>query len=333
MKINGCINIPQLFKDLPPSVNDLTLNCGDETIESEYGKNIRKFKKLKLYLFKCTLDILSIYATATQSLTIDGECLQQPGVIQYLTQMDCKQIIVRTFKLECKYLREFFICQSKANKFIECSGIKYSEIEQVQWAFKYFTQKCINKQINIRIDQNIDDAKVLYETLFCGSLKQFKNKSIGAQYYDGSSWVNWVNIHGNVCFVIADTHTQSLKTNSVDCAVLALINCRGLTKLEKYGNSWHINGNSRKYQELIVDKLSLQELSYDGPLISDILKKSKDTLRSLTCGDTVDLSPLRDSSQLRILRIEGDNSSGNFEVICTFSNLEELETSDQQLIW
>ncbi|TNV83307.1 hypothetical protein FGO68_gene14314 [Halteria grandinella] len=320
MEINDCVNIPQLFIDLLPSVNHLTLKGGrDQYIESESGNNVRKFRKLKLFSCKYTLDMLSIYATVTESLTIDGDCLQQPGVIEYLTQMDCKQIIVKTHKLECEYLIEFFSCQSKAIKFIECWGINYSEIEQVEWASKYLTQKCINKQINISIDQNIDDAKVLYETLFSGPLNIFKNKRIQGR----------VNINGNVCLPNVDTHTQSLSTDSVNLAVLALNNCKGLTKLK-------IKWYSNKYQELVVEKLYLQELIIscykDRPLLQDIFKKSKDTLRSLKCWGTVNLSPLRESTQLRILRIKGDINHENFEVIRTFSNLKELETSDQELI-
>ncbi|TNV73678.1 hypothetical protein FGO68_gene10084 [Halteria grandinella] len=233
--------------------------------------------------------------------------------------MDCKQIIVKTHKLECEYLREFFNSQSKANKFIDCNWIYYSTIEQVEWASKYFTQKCINKQINISIDLIIDDAKVLVETLFSGPLNIFKNKRIYGP----------VNINGNTCLANADTYTQRLFTDRVDLAVFALNNCRGLTQLEC---DWIYS----KYQELIVEKLYLQELVTDSlccPFLSEILKKSKDTLRSLKCRDTVDLSPLRQSTQLRILRIhEGDINYENLEVIRTFSNLEELETSDQKLI-
>ncbi|TNV83515.1 hypothetical protein FGO68_gene16800 [Halteria grandinella] len=238
--------------------------------------------------------------------------------------MDCKNIIVWTDKLTGEYLREFFNRKSNANKFIDFScSINYSKIKQNEWAFKYFTQKCINKEFTIYLDQYILDAKVLYETLF-GNLKMFKNMHI-----DGL-----MRINGNVCLANADTHTQSLSTNYLDLAVLALNNCRGLTKLE-IGETMSFY----EYQELIIEKLSLQELVISDfyeefHFLSDIFKKSKDTLCSLTCRDTVDLSPLRDSTQLRILRIRllKNISYGNFEIIRTFSNLEELQTGDQKLI-
>ncbi|TNV83344.1 hypothetical protein FGO68_gene6072 [Halteria grandinella] len=60
--------------------------------------------------------------------------------------------------------------------------------------------------------------------------------------------------------------------------------------------------------------------------------KCKDTLLSLTCSGKQDLSPLRDSTQLRKLKLKGDISYGNFNVIRTFSNLEELETNNYKLI-
>ncbi|TNV80614.1 hypothetical protein FGO68_gene11331 [Halteria grandinella] len=265
MKIYYCQNFSKLLTELPRSVNDLTLDYSTGSNESECGKT-RKFRKLKLLNCKNTLHILSRYAA--ESLTIDGECLLQPGVIEYLTQMDCKQITVRTFMLKCEQLIKFFSCKSKANKYIECSRINYSQIEQVEWAFKYFTQKCLNKEINIFIDEKIKNAKVIFETLFRGSLKDFQNKRIG-----GSA-----NFNSNVCFKNPDTHTQSLYTNSLDLAVLALNNCRGLIKLQIFPN-WY----SYNQQKLVVEKLSLQELEIgciDGALLSDILKKSKDTLHS-----------------------------------------------------
>ncbi|TNV83201.1 hypothetical protein FGO68_gene4140 [Halteria grandinella] len=162
--------------------------------------------------------------------------------------MDCKQIIVETGMLDYESLREFFNIQSKANKFIECDWIKYSTIEQVEWAFKYFTQKCLNKEIRIDIGQTFDDAKEIFEKLFHGSLKVFKNKSIKA----------YLEFNCNVCYQNPDKNTQSLSTNNLYLAVLALNNCTALTKLtiyEDYSKSCYLKLQNKKLslQELIIE--------------------------------------------------------------------------------
>ncbi|TNV83257.1 hypothetical protein FGO68_gene8231 [Halteria grandinella] len=325
MRIWDCQNIPYLLLHLPSSVIQLTLANRDCSIEGECG-GIRKFMKLKLSQ-KYMLDVLSRFATATQTLTIQSECLEWPGVIEYLAQMDCKQVIVETFKLFNGKIRKFFNCQSNAKKFIE-NNIRnnYSQIGKVEWAFKYFTQKCLDKEFYIRLDKSIDDVKEFYERIFNGYLQLFQNKRIQS----------WDSINGNFCVPNADTHTQRLSTNNIHIAVLALNNCAGLTQLEIYGHG------DCAYEELIVQKLSLQELiiEYDGEsisfLIQDILNKSKDTLQVLKCGNRDNLSPLKNSQQLKNLRIngkfKGPIDAANLEVIATFYNLEELETKDERIV-
>ncbi|TNV85039.1 hypothetical protein FGO68_gene8263 [Halteria grandinella] len=241
--------------------------------------------------------------------------------------MDCKKIIVDTCTLLDKKLQEFFSSQSKAIKFIDNQGdINYSEIWLVEWACKYFSQNCLDKDISINLDSDIDDAEVLFETLFNGSLKLFKHKRIDMDY--------GITINGNVCIPKRDTHTQSLYTHSFNLAVLALNNCTGLTKQEIGNANEHC-----QYQELKIESLSLQELiiyniHYSGiSLISDILNKSKDTLSSIEF-DGVDLSPLRNSTQLRQLTIIYDTpiNHANLEVIRTFPNLEALDTGENRIV-
>ncbi|TNV73612.1 hypothetical protein FGO68_gene8233 [Halteria grandinella] len=328
MEIEKCKDIPQLFKLLPHSVADLTLyNNKSLSFEGECG-GIRKFRKLKLLNYRQTLDILSRFATATESLTIEDDCLWQPGVMEYLAQMDCKQIIVKTKKLLDKKLQEFFSCQSKAIKFIDYSGrINYSQIEESEWASNYFSQKCLDREIQIDIYSDIDDAQALFETLFNGAFKLFKHKRIEL-HYDIK-----ITLNCNICFPNGDTHTQSLDTGSLDIAVLALNNCTSLTRLEKSF------GRNCEYQQLLVEKLPLQELiiirtdDSSIPLIRDILNKSKDTLSYLQCDADVDLSSLRNSTQLTKLKIDGYNIDyANLKVIRTFTNLQELETTIKRVV-
>ncbi|TNV83495.1 hypothetical protein FGO68_gene10285 [Halteria grandinella] len=328
IKISDCSNISQLFEHIPRSVAELTLYLDSLNTLSFEGVcgGVRKFRKLNLFKCKIYLKILSGFATATETLTIEEESLAEPGVIEFLTQMDCKQIIVSTKNLEDQNLRQFFHCQSKAIKLIQFNQhIYYSQIGLVEWAFKYFTRKCLEKCIQIHMESQIDDLKVFFETLFNGPLKLFKNKNISL-YQD-------FTINYNVCLPIADIHTQSLFTDSLGMAVLALNNCRGLSKLEI--------GNYEEdciYQELKVEKLQLQELIIDIdddiriPLVSDIVKKSKDTLSSLKCTANSDLSQLRNSTALKILRIGRNIDDVNLEVFRTFDNLEELETVDQMIV-
>ncbi|TNV83157.1 hypothetical protein FGO68_gene594 [Halteria grandinella] len=130
----------------------------------------------------------------------------------------------------------------------------------------------------------------------------------------------------NVSFPISDTQTLSLNTNNQELAVLALNNCTNLAKLE-IEQFWRCS-----YQALAVKNLCLQELTirYNNGdnsknLISDILNKCKDTLRSLNCPTKIDLSPLRNSKQLKQLNIGGNINQANLEVIMTFENLEDLK--------
>ncbi|TNV74666.1 hypothetical protein FGO68_gene12051 [Halteria grandinella] len=324
MEIRQCLDIPQLFQLIPHSVIDLTLNFKDNNPLSFEGVCIRKFRKLKLQNFEQTLDILSRFATATESLIINVNCLQEPGVMECLAKMDCKQIIVNTHNLMQEKLREFFICESKAKKLIDCNSIQYSQIGQIEQACTYITQKCLYKEINIVINKQIEDVEVFFETLFNGSLKLFKHKNIKIS--------DDIPFNGNICVRNGDTHTQSLQTGSWDIAVLALNNCTSLTRLEIY------NPGKCKYKQLKVEKLSLQELIIGWaddssiPLKSDILSKSKHTLSSLSCNDIVDLSPLRNSTQLRTLIIEGNIDEAHLDVIRTFNNLQELQTWENRVL-
>ncbi|TNV73576.1 hypothetical protein FGO68_gene4647 [Halteria grandinella] len=323
MEIRYCKDISQLFKLLPHSVADLTIDFRFDNHLS-FVCLFHKLRKLKLLNCKLTLDILSRFATAIESLTIDGNCLELPGVMEYLAQMDCKQIIVNTDNLMQEKLREFFSCQSKASKFIDCSYIRYSQIGQYDWACNYFTQKCLNKEINIQINKQIEDVEVFFETLLNWSLKLFKKKNIHLNH--------GIAFNGNVCVRNGDTHTQSLHASSWDMAVLALNNYTSLTRLEID------NARNCKYQQLKVEKLSLQELIIYGNddtsilLISDIINKSKDALSSLSCNAKVDLSPLRNSTQLRKLKIVGNIDDAILEVIRTFNNLQELQTCDNRVL-
>ncbi|TNV83234.1 hypothetical protein FGO68_gene4072 [Halteria grandinella] len=324
MVISGCTDILLLFQLIPHSVADLTLHFDFGNHLSFEGVCIRKFRKLKLLNCEQTLDILSRFVTATESLTINDNCLEEPGVLEYLAQMDCKQIILYRYNLLANKLREFFSFQSKADKFIHCASICFSEIRYIDWACNYFTQKCLNKAIDIKIDKEIEDVEVFFDTLFNGSLKLFKHKSI--------RWNNGIDFNGNVCIRNGDTHTQSLWTSSCDIAVLALNNCTSLTRLEIF------NPGNCQYQQLQVEKLSLQELIIDRtedssyPLISDILNKSKHTLSLLSCNAEIDLSPLRNSTQLRTLRLYKNIDDANLEVIKTFNNLQELQTKDKKVL-
>ncbi|TNV83156.1 hypothetical protein FGO68_gene593 [Halteria grandinella] len=154
MKISNYFDVTELFKNLPSSVTCLNLD-GGMYCYNEYTCQLRKFKKLTIQSRYMTLDILQRYATATESLSIDGLGLKQPGVIDYLTQMDCKQIIVKTCDLQLEAPIEFFNCKSKAAKFISGKKIPYDFLDNVEWAFKYFTKKSLEKEILISIDTQI----------------------------------------------------------------------------------------------------------------------------------------------------------------------------------
>ncbi|TNV83021.1 hypothetical protein FGO68_gene15936 [Halteria grandinella] len=177
MIIQRCDDIPKFFQDLPASVTQLSLNYREGVIQND-TENLRKFRKLNLYGCKETLKIFSNYATATESLTIDQQNIEEQGIIMHLIQMDCKKIIVRANNLKHNQLIEFFKYKSKSIKFIECDSILSSQIEEVQWAFQYFTQKQQDKFFMIQLDSKIDDADLFFEQLFNRSLKLFKNKKI-----------------------------------------------------------------------------------------------------------------------------------------------------------
>ncbi|TNV73817.1 hypothetical protein FGO68_gene3988 [Halteria grandinella] len=83
-------DISLLLKYLPSSVTYLRITFADQQCIMNQDETPRKFKQLALYNCKQTLDILSKHATATESLIIDSKCLEEPGVIDYLTQLDCK---------------------------------------------------------------------------------------------------------------------------------------------------------------------------------------------------------------------------------------------------
>ncbi|TNV82949.1 hypothetical protein FGO68_gene358 [Halteria grandinella] len=110
-------DISQLLQYMPSSVQCLHLEFAAQNLIQTQNETPRKFKILTLQKCKQILEILSKHATATESLTIDSECLDEPGVIDYLTQMDCQQVIIIQNEQEDKLI-EFFNRQSKAQKYI-----------------------------------------------------------------------------------------------------------------------------------------------------------------------------------------------------------------------
>ncbi|TNV83711.1 hypothetical protein FGO68_gene812 [Halteria grandinella] len=323
-----CVDIPLLYKHLPSSVTSLKIyGEDDEFVQSDYPAP-RVFKELSVASLSNYEDIMIIlrkYATATESLTIEWICLEVPGVIDYLMEMNCKQIIVETDDLSNEKLIEFFNCQSKAKKLIQFEGgIATSQVEQEQWGIQQFTSKSLEQELVVHIEGGIGNNEQLFQRLFKGSLSIFKKKRAQIDEY--------IQFDSNVCLPNADTLTESIWTSNVPFGVFALNNCKGLNRFQFF-----LHGDCN-YQQLAVEKLFLQEIiiSYARdlyvPLISDILKKSKDTLRLLKYDGEIDLSPLRNSKVLRQLYIEGDISDANLEVIGTFQNLQDLASEDMRIL-
>ncbi|TNV73444.1 hypothetical protein FGO68_gene12658 [Halteria grandinella] len=94
------------------------------------------------------------------------------------------------------------------------------------------------------------------------------------------------------------------------------------------------------YKELAVSKLILQELYienersdyYYAPIITDILKKCKDTLQAFSCNALIDLSPLNNSKTLKKLGIEICINEASLDTIKSFKNLQDLSTLDQLIV-
>ncbi|TNV82898.1 hypothetical protein FGO68_gene7630 [Halteria grandinella] len=308
VRIHDCDDIAYLFQRLPTSVTWLELtNCK----KLRNNPVNRKFKKLRLFNCYYTLDILTKCATATESLTVDTQSLNLPVVLDYLSQLECKQIIIKTASLNNEYLKLFFNRDSKALKFIQFADtfsiISVSSLEKYKWAFKYFTSKSINRVVEISQSDGFKNVRELSNRPF--SILQSKSEYIKESIYFDSY----------VCLPKADiTYLAMLAYHTIKGLKVGLI-CN--------------------FAALATEKLILREIiirvgvdSQYIPQISDIVKKSKDTLRSLTCTGDVDLTPLRNSQELRRLNIEGNTTNANLEVIETFYNLEDLTTNNYSII-
>ncbi|TNV82950.1 hypothetical protein FGO68_gene359 [Halteria grandinella] len=181
----------------------------------------------------------------------------------------------------------------------------------------------LDQEVDIIQDVNIFAIEEQFERLFKGSLGIFKKKVIESKAE--------IEIDTNLCLPNPDTNTNYLETDNVSLAVLALNNCKCLTEL------WiDIKGNCN-YQALSVEKLQLVNLTvsyYNSTfedILQDILKKSKASLRYLYCGGSVNLAPLMNSKELRELKLEGDISDENLQLIRTFYNLEALKIYDNRV--
>ncbi|TNV83645.1 hypothetical protein FGO68_gene10500 [Halteria grandinella] len=325
--IKFCENISQLFQYLPTSVICLELigNYNGKLIDGDCHAPL-KFKKLNLINYKQPLDILSKYATATERLTIDAECLKQDGVIEYLAQMDCKNIIVQTNNLFIQRLKDFLTMKSKALKYIiKNDSIELSSLETVEWAFSHLANRKFIYEEQIELDIEHSGAETLLDRLFKGSLSIFKKKNIQVLVD--------ITFNPNVCLPNPDTLTESISINDEKLALFALNNCICLKKLEI-----DLEGISCIYSALAAERLVLQELLIENanesfiPIVSDILKKSKDTLCSLKCSENIVLSNLRNSKVLKQLVLYKCANDANLEIIGTFSNLEVLSTDDERIV-
>ncbi|TNV73838.1 hypothetical protein FGO68_gene9108 [Halteria grandinella] len=80
--------------------------------------------------------------------------------MDYLTQLDCKKIIVKaSYQLQAQ-LKEFFNQQSKAIKFISFTDtiLSTTSTQQVEWAFKYLDSKSLNKVVHIQLNSRIQSS-------------------------------------------------------------------------------------------------------------------------------------------------------------------------------
>ncbi|TNV83043.1 hypothetical protein FGO68_gene12572 [Halteria grandinella] len=244
--------------------------------------------------------------------------------------MNCKKIIVFASDIFHKQLRYFFTCQTISNKQINISQIykfKTSSLDQEQWVIKHITPKQLDTKVSIELDTKLNNAEELFDTLL-GSLTIIKNKSITCQ--------TDIPIETNSLVSKVDTHTQSLYTSNLKLAIFALNNCTKLTMLEVYNLDHNFNLRVLAVEKLYLRELIISNTDYTyNPWISDVLKKSKDTLRSLTCDGSVDLSSLLHSDELRQLNITGDCryiNDANIEVIGTLLKLEDLSTDIQSIV-
>ncbi|TNV83286.1 hypothetical protein FGO68_gene7359 [Halteria grandinella] len=329
MSVYDLKGISLLFKNLPSSVTCLQLSFANQylILDQDKRQTPRKFRSLRLSECKQTLDILSKHATATESLTIDSECLEELGVIDYLTKMDCKQIIVIQNRNQRK-LSEFFNRKSKALKLIDnYNSILASTLEYIQWEFMYYSPNMRNREIEIILDIEINNVQELFVRLFKESLKLFKFKTVYSQ--------SLILRDCNLCLPNPDTHTERLCTNNLSLAVLALNNCILLTELNIsfYGDC---NFEALSIEKLHLTRLTVINISDNAisfnRIYQNILQKCKTTLRSFECKGSVDLSPLINSDVLIKLNVNGDISDANLQIMKTFSNLQELEISDDTIL-
>ncbi|TNV83279.1 hypothetical protein FGO68_gene17474 [Halteria grandinella] len=138
--IDRCKNIPYLFANLPHSVTCLNL-FQVEGAESQLAstQTPRNFKKLKLSGLH-TLFILKYYATTNQSLFVNANCLKHHGVIDYIKQMDCIQIIVQTHENTDNFLqiKDFIYFKQDATKYIELKdAFLLSLLNERAWVFEH----------------------------------------------------------------------------------------------------------------------------------------------------------------------------------------------------
>ncbi|TNV85631.1 hypothetical protein FGO68_gene16041 [Halteria grandinella] len=324
--LTECTNIPYILSQLPHSVKTLSLTSSSQ---QKYLAALivtpRIFKKLKLFKFPVdqTLHILTHYATATESVTLQDYCVNEPDIFKLLTNLDCAGIIIQAQTKKNKQLKQFFDCKLKANKFIELPSIaSLSMLSENEWTQEYMQSKQFDKELHIEINTNPPDAREAFQQLFMSKPSQkFKRKIINIQATD-------ITLNANQIFSVSDTLTEEIILHGINTdqvAVIALNNCKNLKKLKIFRY-----GSACQYQELAVTSLNLQEIIIIDqenswmPLIKDILKKSKDTLHSLECNGSYDISPLKHSKTLRKLAVWKHALDGTRVVIRSLQNLEEL---------
>ncbi|TNV83329.1 hypothetical protein FGO68_gene15782 [Halteria grandinella] len=302
IEIGYCEDMTSFFALLPSSVINLNIHQHDY-FTPDASLIPRKFRMLTLGGGQL-VDILNHYATTSEALIIQPECLKEPEIFDYLTHFDCKEIIIET-NLQFQECSKFLTCQSKAVKYFEFSEMDISNIQENQWAFEHKRSFDDEFLITIKSYQIYSNAQALYEALFQGPLSKLKKLKI--DLYDH------IEFDPNVCFpqqnnvleeleVVGEQHTEAI-------IVMALNNCKKLNKLIKkadyirqcYKCDRFFDGC--KLSRIDVSATCLQDFQIGvdrghwGPLIKDILEKSKETLQSLGYDGNID--SLRNSKILK----------------------------------
>ncbi|TNV83069.1 hypothetical protein FGO68_gene1482 [Halteria grandinella] len=291
----------------------------------------RTFKKLILTRFNLHLiTLLKHHATTTGSLTIDQASLSEPEVFDFLTQIDCGEIIIKSHNLSTKELKTFTQSSKRGKVFIKCDKIENKELDSEQWVYEFMKPKEFTKFKYISIKQENMDAQNVIDQLFASHCQKFRGLSISEK----SGSFNQ-NLNHNEILINQDNYIEKLFliTGRLDqIAIIFINNCKNLTKLEINFAGIGVMKQGYQLQETQLQELSIHNCEA-GELINEIIAKSVKTLSSLSASRCpLDLSSLQSSQVLRKLSFDHCKIN-NPEIVATFENLEEYDTQDTSFIY